>query len=259
MSKNLKIKESTLEKIRQIIEDNGGVTKFSKKKLKNSKEFDSMLKGHSNKHERGVMEKILSMIYDGKMNDEILLILDARQTDSNSSEIEAETEAMFIRSKDKVVEGPIVVETINEDDEENNVVDAVFTDVDSESEEKMRKDEFMSKSSELLRTAIDKIIENNVSEDSLKTVNKFVSDIIDTYKDGAKNDNSKEDNTDDEYIEDGPVFIKSKDTVVESEGITIDVNNRSVDDICSEIKEELFKFTRILIPRVSPVPCVRGE
>ena len=119
-----KLKEGTLEKIRHIIEEEGGTEKLTKKQLKKHHSFVSMQKGYMNAYEKGIIDSILNMIYDGKTNDEIQLILGevsdikeeaVKKTEKESEEIEAETEAMFVNSTGQVVDGPIIIQVGSDD------------------------------------------------------------------------------------------------------------------------------------------------
>jgi hypothetical protein len=130
-----KLKEGTLEKIRHIIEEEGGTEKLTKKQLKKHHSFVSMQKGYMNAYEKGIIDSILNMIYDGKTNDEIQLILGevsdikeevVKKTEKESEEIEAETEAMFVNSTGQVVDGPIVVQVGTDSSMENKKDDSIY-------------------------------------------------------------------------------------------------------------------------------------
>jgi len=128
-----KLKEGTLEKIRHIIEEEGGTEKLTKKQLKKHKSFINMQKGYMNAYERGIADSIINMIYDGKTNDEIQLVLGevsetkeevVTKAEKESEEIEAETEAMFVNSTGQVVDGPIIVTAVTDDNKKStNSVD----------------------------------------------------------------------------------------------------------------------------------------
>lgn len=127
MAKKTILKPETLKRLRRIINDKGGIKKYPMDKFLENDAYITIYDTYMNSYEKSIAIKVVGLIYEGRNDDEIQLFvremkikeeMNEISKSTNDDDIEAETAAIFIKSKNKVVEGPIMVEVAETTQEE---------------------------------------------------------------------------------------------------------------------------------------------
>lgn len=98
---NKRIKESTVNEIRQIIENHGGVSKYPKNKLKGSSELNKLKNSNMNKYEISKLNFIIDSIYNGMDNETIMFVSPKDRQKEDLSVLEADIAAINAAFKGK--------------------------------------------------------------------------------------------------------------------------------------------------------------
>lgn len=190
MAKKTILKPETLKRLRRIINDKGGIKKYSMDKFLENETYLNLYDTYMNGFEKSIAINVIDLIYEGRTDDEIQLLVREMKTDDDKAsnddicgEIENETAAMFIKSQNKVVEGPIVVEVSDQSDKtetDNTNVDSVNDDSsvsDTDFVEDVSSSQptlFMSKDKSVID--VDDFVDESKSEYTTADIGKVIKD-----------------------------------------------------------------------------------